>query len=231
MKNYGTISLLLGIILLTAWLEVSSALDTLWETYTESGISAYERGDYATAERQHTAAVKEAQKFSSQDTRLAISLNNLAQTYVTEARYREAEPLYKRSLTILERAVGSNHSDVAKSLNGLAMLYKTQGRYEEAEPLFRRALKIVEQVLGPNNLEMAKPLNNLAALYLAQGRYAEAGPLLQQSLMIREKALGSDHPDVAKALNNLGEIYRVGCCRFGGHPLTLIRPAFRTPSD
>jgi hypothetical protein len=28
-----------------------------------------------------------------------------------------------------------------------------------------------------------------------------------------------------------GEYNWVGCCWFSGHPLTLIRPAFRTPWD
>jgi tetratricopeptide (TPR) repeat protein len=39
------------------------------------------------------------------------------------ARYYEAEPLFKRSLAILEKALGPDHPDVASSLNNLALLY------------------------------------------------------------------------------------------------------------
>jgi len=45
--------------------------------------------------------------------------------------YAEAEPLYKRSLAIREKALGPDHPDVAQSLNNLAVLYNTQGRYTE----------------------------------------------------------------------------------------------------
>jgi hypothetical protein len=44
-------------------------------------------------------------------------------------RYADAEPLYKRSLAINERALGPDHPDVALSLNNLAQLYQAQGRY------------------------------------------------------------------------------------------------------
>jgi CHAT domain-containing protein len=36
----------------------------------------------------------------------------------------DAEPLYKRSLAIYEKALGPDHPDVAGSLNGLAWLYQ-----------------------------------------------------------------------------------------------------------
>jgi hypothetical protein len=38
----------------------------------------------------------------------------------------------------------------------------------------------------------------------------------------------------SSALQTLGsfyELFSVGCCWFGGHPLTLIQPSFRTPWD
>ncbi len=61
----------------------------------------------------------------------------------------DAEPLYKRSLAILEKALGPEHPNVAMSLNNLALLYEAQGRYGDAEPLYKRSLAISEKVLGP----------------------------------------------------------------------------------
>jgi tetratricopeptide (TPR) repeat protein len=63
-------------------------------------------------------------------------LNNLARLYEAQGRYADAEPLYRRSLQIREKALGAAHPDVGASLNGLAGLYRAQGRYAEAEPLF-----------------------------------------------------------------------------------------------
>ena len=54
---------------------------------------------------------------------MALSLNNLAALYVAQGRYAEAEPLYKRSLAIQEKALGPDHPDVGTSLNNLAGLY------------------------------------------------------------------------------------------------------------
>jgi hypothetical protein len=41
-------------------------------------------------------------------TDVAVSLNNLAGLYKTQERYADAEPLYKRSLVIWEKAHGPN---------------------------------------------------------------------------------------------------------------------------
>ena len=70
---------------------------------------------------------------------VASALNNLASLYKEEARYADAEPLYKRALAIREKALGPDHPDVAQSLNNLADLYSAQGRHADAEPLYKRA--------------------------------------------------------------------------------------------
>ncbi len=139
---------------------------------------------------------------------LSRSLDRLARIYHKQGRYGEAEPLYKRSLSIREQQLGPDHPDVATSLNNLALLYESMGRYGEAEPLVVRSLSIYEQQLGPDHPDVATSLNNLALLYRSMGRYGEAEPLVVRSLAIREQQLGADHPDVATSLNNLAELYR-----------------------
>jgi tetratricopeptide (TPR) repeat protein len=116
--------------------------------------------------------------------------------------------LFKRSLTIREKALGLDHPDVAESLNDLAEFYRVQGRYADAEALFKRSLAIWQKVLGPYHPNVAASLNNLAVLYGNEGRNSEAESLYKRSLAIREKALGADHPDVAALLNNLAMLYR-----------------------
>ncbi len=77
------------------------------------------------------------------------SLNNLAELYRAQGRYAEAEPLYRRALAIVEKALGPEHPHVAANLNNLAGLYQAQGHYAEAEPLYQRSLAIYEKALGP----------------------------------------------------------------------------------
>jgi tetratricopeptide (TPR) repeat protein/CHAT domain-containing protein len=119
-----------------------------------------------------------------------------------------AEPLYRRSLAIKEKALGRDHPGVATSLNNLALLLRAQGQYAPAEALYKRSLAIKEKALGPNHPDTASILNNLAGLLSDQGQYAEAEPLYRRSLAIREKALGPNHPDVAISLNNLAGLLR-----------------------
>jgi len=138
---------------------------------------------------------------------VATSLNNLAALYESLGDYARAEPLYKRSLVIYEKALGPDHPYVASSLNNLAMLYKSLGDYGKAEPLYKRSLAISEKALGPDHPYVAASLNNLAGLYKSLGDYAKALPLMKRSLAINEKALGPDHPYVAASLNNLASLY------------------------
>ena len=73
---------------------------------------------------------------------MATSLNNLALLYHTQGQYALAEPLYKRSLAISEKALGQNHPDVATSLKKMAALFRQTGREKGAEALERRAAAI-----------------------------------------------------------------------------------------
>jgi tetratricopeptide (TPR) repeat protein len=138
----------------------------------------------------------------------AIHLLNEAGYYLNKrARHGEAEPLYRRALSIREQELGSDHPDTATGLNNLASLYSMEGKYTEAEPLYWRALAIRERLLGANHPSTATSLNNLASLYKAQGKYSEAEQLVKRTLLIREEQLGADHPETALSVNNLAVLY------------------------
>jgi tetratricopeptide (TPR) repeat protein len=95
---------------------------------------------------------------------VAGTLNSLALLYVARGRYSEAEPLYRRALTIDETALGPEHPNMVSRFNNLADLYRVQGRYAEAEPLYKRALAVAEKALGPNHHHVGSVLNNLGLL-------------------------------------------------------------------
>ena len=164
--------------------------------YVPLARAEYEQGHYPAAE----AALRKVLAVHSED---PLILNNLGVVLDAEAKYAEAEPLYKLALTIDEKTLGPDHPTVAICLNNLALLYSSQGRYAEAEPLYKRALTIDEKVLGPDHPDVAIRLSNLGLLYYSQGKYAEAEPLFKRALTIDEKVLGPDHPDVATVAENL----------------------------
>jgi tetratricopeptide (TPR) repeat protein len=64
------------------------------------------------------------------------------------AAYDLAEPLYQRTLSIFEKALGPDHPNTGITIANIANLWATSGRLEDALPLARRALAIFARALG-----------------------------------------------------------------------------------
>ena len=146
--------LLVGLVLIggiALWLIYAPNQGAKWESYITAAQQAYQQADYAEAEKQSEAALKEAEAFD--DVRLATSLNNLALLYKAQGRYAEAEPLYQRALAIREKALGPEHPDVATSLENYADLLRKTGRVSEATKMETRAKAIGAKQASDNQIE------------------------------------------------------------------------------
>ncbi len=172
---------LLSLLLATACDPRSAA----WGTHIAAGKKAYEQGDYAEAEKQIKAAVKNAEGFEPEDPRVATTLDNLGELYRAQGQYAEAETFHKRALAIWEKALGPDHPDVATSLNNLAGVYYMQDRYDEVLPLLQRSHAILEKELGPEHPTVAASLENYARLLRVVGLTAEAEELEERVRAIR----------------------------------------------
>ena len=160
-----SVGVLAGLLCLLLWPAHAVAQQADWERYMRAGAAAYQQGNYAEAVKQTKAALSAAEAFEPDDPRLATTLNALAVLYRAQGRYAKAEPLHKRALAIVEKALGPAHPHVATSLNNLAALYYAQRRYDEAEPLYQHAITITERAMGPDHPNLAATLGNLAELY------------------------------------------------------------------
>ena len=193
----------LGKKLRNLWLERS--VSALALAYPGSQVEAWPLCDRLVPHWRLAATAIEQWQLESE---AAGRLLNQAGFYAqARGNYREAGPLYERSLQIWEKVLGEEHPDVARSLNNIASLHKDQGDYERATPLLERSLQIWEKVLGEEHPDVARSLNNIAMLHQDQGDYERATPLLERSLQIREKVLGEEHPDVARSLNNIAMLH------------------------
>ena len=165
--------------------------------------------DYPQAEFWYQKARTTAQeRLPAQHPAIATTLNNLANLYRLQGKYKEAKPLLLEALAIDRASLPSHHLQLATHLNNLAELYQLQGKYKEAEPLLLEALAIGRASLPSNHPQLATYVNNLAVLYRSQGKYKEAEPLLQEALAIDRASLPPNHPDLARDLNNLAYLYR-----------------------
>jgi tetratricopeptide (TPR) repeat protein len=94
---------------LALWASVAIAQGTLWETYLDAAKTAAQQGRHADAEKMFSVALKEAEQFGAQDVRVATTLSALADLYRGQNKWPEAEPLYRRALTIQEKALPADH--------------------------------------------------------------------------------------------------------------------------
>jgi tetratricopeptide (TPR) repeat protein len=157
-------------LILLALVVPALAQQSNWAAHMHSAKQARQTGNHDAAEKHFQAAVEEAERMGPDELRLASSLNSLALLYQAQERYAEAEPLFERSLELLEKKLGPEHQDVATCLANLGMLRVRRKAWLKAEPPLQRALKIREKRLGENHLNVADSLYDLATLYVTQDR-------------------------------------------------------------
>ena len=87
---------------------------------------------------------------------VAVAMMLLGAVYVELQRYAEAEPLLRRSLTLLETSRSATASDVIGALSGLRNLLHRQGRFSEMVPLVLRQVAIAEKAFGPRHREVGE---------------------------------------------------------------------------
>jgi tetratricopeptide (TPR) repeat protein len=100
------------------------AQEQQWERATNTGLQAFDQGDYAEAARQFEAALIIAGTFAPDDPRVARGLMNLAIVYHTQGQYTQAERFYQRALTLLEQILGPEHPQLVEVLEGYVALQR-----------------------------------------------------------------------------------------------------------
>ena len=201
--------------------------DDQWLSLIREATSLSQRAEYDRALLVGKQALEIAERrWGPDDLRVATSLGNLGNVYLTQGKFAEAEPLFERALRIWERGA-PGHAGIATPIGNLASLYVAQGRYAAAEPLFNRSLTITEKAVGTEHPEIAMRLNALAELYRRQSKYAQAEPLYERALSIWEKSRGPTHIDVARALNNLATLYMAQLKYAEAEPLYVRSLAIR----
>lgn len=136
-------------------------------------------------------------------------VSSLARWLQDVGRPSEAEPLFRRALSIDEKRFGPKHSEVVRRLRDLAGNLRMRGRSKEGESLNRRALEISEAAFGKQSSEIVADLYQVAGSLRAQHHLQQAEELYRRALEIEEKHSGRSHPRVAVALHRLAGLYEV----------------------
>lgn len=156
----------------------------------------------------HGLALVHDSEFIVQRGRYINLVGKIADCLTSDARYHEAEALYKTLIRINQNRDGLEHTTTLASIAKLASTYRSQGRWHEAEQLDIQVLETCEIELGPIHPYTLASLGNLASTYWEQGRSNEAENLEVQLIKILKKVFGVEHPNTLVSMSNLASTYR-----------------------
>lgn len=186
-------------------------MDSSWEKLKFEADQAVSLGNFAKAATLWQQALEQLDYVEDKDPRVALTLDQLAESLCQLGRRAQAIPIRQQLVTIRETVLGADHIEVANSLNSLAELYYSLGKFPEAQPLSERIMDIYEKIFGSEHLGLAMISTFLALIYHGQGQYDKAEEFYKRAVSIKQKVLGYNHGEVACLLENYsGLLYATG---------------------
>lgn len=158
-----------------------------WSEDKHRAEEAAGHSHFKEAEEHWWLAMREAEDAQSPQM-VCMCLDGLADLLIKQARWAEATPLYRESLSKKMIALGDSHPVVGRAHNSLALSLYKHGKVEEAEHCLRRALFIFQETIG-----LACPEGQWSARHLVR--------LLREQKRIPEAVEMSKVMDSAKAIN------------------------------
>lgn len=135
---------------------------------------------------------------------VAASLRNLAEIYLSQNNFPEAERHFKRTLSILEQKSGPESKDLVVILERIAFTRFSQEDFAGSEALSLRALAINEKSFGAVSLETSRSLDVLGAFYDTTQDYKKAAEFYGRSLAVKEKVLEPSNTQIVNLLFKYG---------------------------
>ena len=124
------------------------------------------------------ALALDQQRFGDISLDLASSYYKAGTIFVNQHKYTQAEPYFRRTVTLIEASAGPESPQLIRPLDNLALICSALGRASDSEELIKRAQKIQQISLSPDDFGNIYTSNKLADAYMAEGRYRDAAVLL-----------------------------------------------------
>ncbi|MEM7583903.1 MAG: serine/threonine-protein kinase [Acidobacteriota bacterium] len=165
-------------------------LDTLGRAYLGLGLPAAAEPPLEEALELHR------RHLNALDSRLADSLQHLAELRYAQGRYGDAEALELEALELQRKLFGDEDARVAETLSDLAALAEVLERVDDAKALYQQSLDTFRATVGERDVEYARALANRGILSFRLGDLAEAENYLRSALAVRRAVLPQAHPDL-----------------------------------
>jgi hypothetical protein len=130
------------------WLQVGTdAQGKLAEAHEKLGDFYLSENKFPDAAATYEIAQKIREANPDTDKRaLSVTFSNLATSYAAQAKYAQAEPLYQRSLALLEQANWMEKPEAVRTMQNYALLLKKTGREEEARSMAEKAAALSRKI-------------------------------------------------------------------------------------
>lgn len=140
-----------------------------------SGVKAYEKGNYREALRIFKQCQEDAASTKHSAREKAQLLYSLGETERSMGHYKEAEDTFKQAMAAVD-SLPARQRNYSFLFNGMALLYQVQGRFAEAEGLWKQS----EESMG-RSTNALYPVNNLARHYAIWGKLREQSEYVQKA--------------------------------------------------
>lgn len=130
------------------------------------------------------------------------------QYYRERQQLEKVERIYKREISDLSAALGTDHGIIESLKSQLSAIYADQGRWSEAETLRSQILETNTRLLGPGASVTQFSKAALAEASRKLGKWTQAETLLREALEARTRTLGPHHPHSLSAMVELAAAIR-----------------------
>jgi serine/threonine-protein kinase len=127
----------------------------------------------------------------------------IGQSYLSLARYDEAERQFRSALEIERRIDGPRSVPVVMTLSNLGGVYLASGQLDRADTVFRQALAIRRSLSSVPDTVLADLIDDAGSVAHDKGQFADAERLHRQALDIFRRLLGGRSDKVAVGMGNV----------------------------
>lgn len=157
------------------------------------------RGEYGMSIRKWNDAIQQAQNDRDQISE-GIALRGLGVTWFERGDLSRAEPLLRRSLSLMESSSSAPGEQIATGLIIIGKLHRAQNKLSIAVEELLKAMRAQQKLLGDRHPQVAYPMEELACAYADQGDEEEARKYSRKAAELIQDAFGDDSLPMAGAL-------------------------------
>ncbi len=162
---------------------------TKFEQFSSQAEAAYQKRDYAEAQKNFEQALVEADKLDKTDKRIATTLYNLALVLQAEAKFDESEKTMQKAIDSMKHLYGPEHQRVAQAYMDLADIYLEQSLQENKAELKGRASENYKKGVDLFEKIYAELSGQNEGAEKTPDKKGEAGPTVQSSAADLSNAL------------------------------------------